>query len=48
MNDQTRKIITGILIVVSIVMIVFGIFNGEVFDVFNKAIKVCLQCMGIG
>ena len=48
MNEKTRKLITRLLIVVSIVLIVAGYLRGEHFDVLNKAIKVCMQCIGIG
>ena len=48
MNEKARKLITGILILASTVMIIAGFLRGEHFDVFNKAIKVCMQCIGIG
>lgn len=29
-------------------MMVYGIFRGEMTVVLNKAIKICLECIGIG
>lgn len=31
-----------------LVMIVFGVFRGEVQSVWIKAVNVCLECIGIG
>lgn len=29
-------------------MIVFGVLRGEHLTVLEKAVKICLECMGIG
>ncbi len=29
-------------------MIVYGIFRDEMTDVLNKAIRICLECIGLG
>ncbi|MEA1974225.1 MAG: CD1871A family CXXC motif-containing protein [Bacillota bacterium] len=36
------------LILISVLMIGFGIYRGEMSIVFNKAINICLECIGIG
>lgn len=37
-----------ILTAVGILCITVGALRGETFAVFNKAIKICLECIGIG
>lgn len=40
---------TGIIAaVLGIVMMVYGICRGEVEVVFAKAVRICLECIGIG
>lgn len=36
------------LILVAVLMIVFGIFNGGMNDVLQKAVKICTECIGLG
>lgn len=36
------------LLVMGVCLMAIGITNGEVGVVFNKAIKICLECIGIG
>lgn len=36
------------LILVAVLMIVLGIFNGGMSDVLQKAIKICTECIGLG
>lgn len=37
-----------LLLVIATALIGFGIYRGEVDVVFNKAINICLECIGIG
>ena len=48
MDEKKRRIITWTLLVISAVMIAAGVFRGEALAVLNKAVKVCMQCIGIG
>ncbi len=48
MNNKTRNIITGCLLVASLVLIGLGVMTGEYEAVLNKAINVCMECIGIG
>ena len=45
---EKRRFLGLVVIVAAVTMIVFGIFREEVTDVFNKAIRICLECIGIG
>ncbi len=39
---------TVITLAASIALIVMGIIKAQYTDVFVKAVKVCLECIGIG
>ena len=43
-----HKIIAIGLLILSISLIVLGIFNGEAESVIEKATKICMECIGIG
>ena len=38
----------GVLLVVGVAMICYGAMRGEVESVLSKAIRLCLECVGIG
>ncbi len=41
-------VVRGVVGAVAIVLIVVGICNGGMADVFNKAVRICTQCIGLG
>jgi len=48
MTSRRRNTITVALLVVSVALIVAGVMTGEPDTVLNKAINVCMECIGIG
>lgn len=45
---ENKKIIPLLLVGAGVVFIVLGVYRGEVAIVFTKAIRICLECIGIG
>jgi len=37
-----------VLAIIGILLMVFGIYRGEMSVVFTKAINICMECIGIG
>ena len=48
MENRTRRLIAGAILVVAVTMLVYGLYRGEVSIVLNKAVNVCLECIGLG
>lgn len=48
MTEKKRSLISIILLSTGILLILAGIFRGEASAVFQKATKICLECIGIG
>ena len=45
---QKRTVVQAALLIAGVVMLCFGIWRGEAAVVLSKAIKLCLECVGIG
>ena len=47
---QTSKmrILRAAIILLAVILIMVGIFNGSLNDVFIKASKICTECIGLG
>ena len=49
MDDKKfRNLIRAAFLILGIGMIVYGATHGEAAIVLRKAIKVCLECIGLG
>ena len=47
-NELLKIVIPAVILVAGAAMMVLGILRGEVQMLFQKAIVVCLECIGIG
>ena len=47
-SAQIRLALQLILIAMAIAFVCLGVYRGEVESVFTKAIRLCLECVGIG
>lgn len=47
-NIFKSRVLSVALVALSIAMMYIGAQRGEVLVVLNKAIKVCMECIGIG
>ena len=45
---KNKQMVQLALIVIGIFMLVYGVSSGEAAVVLSKAIKICLECVGIG
>ncbi len=48
MSRAKRRTVQAVLIGLGVTMIVLGIVTGELKVILNKAIYICLECIGIG
>ena len=48
MNKKRKRFLRVVIAVVSCVFILHGTARGEVETVGNKAVNICLECIGLG
>lgn len=48
MTERDKTLFSTLLILVGIVFVVVGVNRGEAEIVFQKAVNICLECIGIG
>lgn len=47
-DGKLRFVLPAILVVIAALFIAYGVKDGEMAAVFNKAINLCRECVGIG
>ena len=47
-STKKHRIIALLFLLLGIVLVLLGIFRGEAVTVFNKATRICMECIGIG
>ena len=45
---QRKRLLQSVLLAAAVLMIGFGAWRGEAGTVFSKAIRLCMECVGIG
>ena len=45
---RTAVLLRVLLLFISVLFIVIGLLGGEYVSVLNKAVRICLECIGIG
>ena len=48
LRNPKKAAVQAALLAVGIAMLCFGVWRGETATVLSKAIKLCLECVGIG
>lgn len=48
MNKKLKTIMQYSVVILSIVFIIYGTRRGEIDMMFNKAVNICLECIGLG
>lgn len=48
MSREKRAAVQIVLLILGTAMVCFGIYRGETAIVLGKAVRVCLECVGIG
>ena len=49
-DTDTKKetVLKYAILIIGVVLIVIGVFNGGMTDVLDKAVKICTECIGLG
>ena len=46
--SKTKKIMQLTILLLSIAMILLGVWRNEARDVMSEAVMICMECIGIG
>lgn len=45
---KNSRLLSFIIVTASVLMMLYGISRGECETVLDKAVRICLECIGIG
>lgn len=48
MDNKRKWVIRAMLIITSCAFVLYGAARGEIEIVWNKAVNICLECIGLG
>ena len=48
MNNKTKILVRTAGLIAACAFIVYGLARGEAVVVLNKAVNICLECIGLG
>lgn len=48
MNSKVKKALSHLTLALALGFMVYGASRGEVAVVLNKAVNICLECIGLG
>ena len=48
MRKSVHAFIPPVVFFLGLILVIFGIWRGEPHDILQKAVVVCMECIGIG
>ncbi len=48
MKKEVKPLLSLVILAAAVGMCIFGAVNGEMREVFMKAARICMECIGLG